>query len=569
MLVLWLLLMGCPGPECETAADCPADDLPCTSAVCDAGACGQEDDDALIPPQAADGDCRREVCLGGAVTSAPDDTEVPDDGFACTVDTCSGGAPLFTADDTACDDETATCVSETCAPAAQNTDDGSGCRVVPEDTACDDGNACTTDTCAPASGDATTGCVLAPTTTRPQIAGNCQAESCTDGVETSLADDADVPVTDADGVACTAPDCDAGVPVEDPIDARCDDGFDCTVGICDPVEGCFEDPDDGQCPEPGEFCRPDEATDASGCVDVDTCPSSERIDLNVAVEGDTSGYADDGPLGCATGAHPDRAFQILVGIASDLTVTVTPLDGQGISVALVEVTGSTCGRELACAAAAPGEAATFEVRNLDPTFYAIVVDGNGATPQDGAFTLTTARVNTAVTEGALVIDELMLSLDVLAETNAQYVEIRNPHPWFVSTYQMTLADGGSSSFVRDPITLTPLVVPPGGQVLGVRSLDPDLNGGLEPDFELGGNPWSNTDPSTFTLQKGALEIDQVDMSAAGFPAPVADQAFQLCPGNDHLDNDAYEAWIVTPETAAFEYRSGVFGTPGAPNVCPE
>jgi hypothetical protein len=42
------------------------------------------------PPQTA-GDCKKNVCEGSEVKTVPDDTDVPDDGHACTADSCSEG----------------------------------------------------------------------------------------------------------------------------------------------------------------------------------------------------------------------------------------------------------------------------------------------------------------------------------------------------------------------------------------------------------------------------------------------------------------------------------------------
>jgi MYXO-CTERM domain-containing protein len=110
-----------------------------------------------------------------------------DDGVACTVDTCQEGAPncVHTPRDVLCDDGDL-CTDDTC----HATD---GCQHVDNTAPCDDGNVCTT-------------------------ADACQAGACVGGAALS-----------------------------------CDDGVDCTADVCDPATGCSST---DVCPA-GFVCYPD------------------------------------------------------------------------------------------------------------------------------------------------------------------------------------------------------------------------------------------------------------------------------------------------------------------------
>ncbi|MCU0672935.1 MAG: hypothetical protein MUE69_09125 [Myxococcota bacterium] len=149
-----------------------------------------------------------------------------DDGVACTDDSCVGDVCRFVPNDALCGlgercNPTRGCISERCATNAD----------------CDDGNACNgEEVCGGAAPDARTGC----------SAGT--APTCDDGVP------------------CTSDRCEPGVGcVNMPVDAACDDGVSCTVDTCDPARGCSRTPndalcDDGVCFEGGR-CDP-----ARGCL---------------------------------------------------------------------------------------------------------------------------------------------------------------------------------------------------------------------------------------------------------------------------------------------------------------
>jgi hypothetical protein len=88
-----------------------------------------------------------------------------DDGIACTVDTCEGGVCVHTPDNDYCDDGIA-CTEDRCRPSAPNADPVTGCAHAPNNAYCDDENECTNDRCAPnrPGANAETGCANEPRT---------------------------------------------------------------------------------------------------------------------------------------------------------------------------------------------------------------------------------------------------------------------------------------------------------------------------------------------------------------------------------------------------------------------
>jgi len=80
---------------CSSAQDCPVLANECLVRSCDGGKCGTAPVASGTPIKSqTSGDCRSSACDGqGAVKSIADDTDLPDDGNACTQDLCSAGSP--------------------------------------------------------------------------------------------------------------------------------------------------------------------------------------------------------------------------------------------------------------------------------------------------------------------------------------------------------------------------------------------------------------------------------------------------------------------------------------------
>ncbi len=175
----------------------------------------------LALPNCDDGTvCTDDVCDRGSCVHTPLDC---DDGNRCTDDTCdAAGGCQHAPNRDACDDGDLCTVNDTCSG-------GSCAPGAPLD--CDDGDACTTDTCDPVSG-----CTHA-------------TADCDDGD--------DCTVDECDGISgCGHP----------PLD--CADRNPCTVDGCDPLAGCTHDPElpGVACDADGDPCTVDVCDGAGQCA---------------------------------------------------------------------------------------------------------------------------------------------------------------------------------------------------------------------------------------------------------------------------------------------------------------
>ena len=99
------------GGNCTAASEC-GDGNPCTDNLCEDGQCLNPPLDGDLPADAqTTGDCRRQTCVAGEVTSTTDAADVLVDGKECTDDLCDGNQPANPpkAAGTACGDGTLVC----------------------------------------------------------------------------------------------------------------------------------------------------------------------------------------------------------------------------------------------------------------------------------------------------------------------------------------------------------------------------------------------------------------------------------------------------------------------------
>ncbi len=265
--------VGAP-PDCDDRIACTVD-----SCNADLSACTHVTDDAFCD----DGQFCNGLELCNALTDCEPGTAPPvDDGIACTADGCNeiSDTIVHTASDAACDDDMACNGIETCDPQV-------GC-VAGAGLDCDDGIACTADSCDDAQGclhtpvdavckddmfcngvefcDPTFGC----------LAGTLA--DCSDGIECTIdeceeiADEcihtSDDPVCD-NGTFCDGSEsCDALLGCSLGSLPSCDDGVACTADSCDSLsDACAHSPGDASCDD-GQFCNGVEA-----CVLVVGCAS--------------------------------------------------------------------------------------------------------------------------------------------------------------------------------------------------------------------------------------------------------------------------------------------------------
>jgi cysteine-rich repeat protein len=644
---LWLACGPDPATECTSPAECN-DGEECTLDLCDQGVCKNNADDTIVPAQGSPLDCKQEVCSGGRKSQIADNTETPNDNVPCTSDSCVNGSPVFAPNDDVCgapadckalvcdpqgaqgtpdingcsaitdnnnlpndnasctadscangtpvhladnavclgsSGETATCVLEACDPNTVGADPVTGCAVIFDDGACDDGNFCTDDACDPNGNgaNATTGCTITANVGQPiQIDGNCQLEVCFNGNPSQTPDINDVPSVDTDGFSCTVPGCNAqGQIIEIPTNNLCNDSLSCTKDTCspaapntDPASGCIAEPLADQCPA-GQACDPTAdpvATANTGCVDADTCPPTLTALDNGAVTADTSTFINDFALSCGNNgaAHPDLAFTLDLAVDSDVIISAQS-QGHGLAVALLDISGGVCGAELLCSNGDP-TLAELSILNLAAGSYAIVVDGSGATLQAGTFDLTIISDPTTITAGDLLVNEVMADggPGAALNTNGEYVEIANPSATFaVGTSGLTLTDSTATNNNIAGAGGAQIIVPPNGFIVGIHDLNPANNGGFAGDAFTITFAVNNTAGDIFKIAKGANILDIVDTTAANpngaFPTIGADGvAFQLDPSKKTAAlNDNKVNWCSTP-TSTFG-NVGARGTPGAAN----
>ncbi len=193
--------------------------------------------------------------IGATVASNPvvlTDCALGESGTPCndqnactTTDVCTAGACLGAS--VSCDDQNP-CTADTCATAT-------GCASTPAPATCNDGDVCTTgDTCQ------TGKCTGSPTSCDDQ--NPCTTDTCQTG--TGCVHWAAVGVCD-DGNACTVSDactagaCQGGVPRD------CGDGVACTVDDCVPATGCTHVAGTGPC-EDGNPCTVNDSCAGGACI---------------------------------------------------------------------------------------------------------------------------------------------------------------------------------------------------------------------------------------------------------------------------------------------------------------
>ena len=259
---------SCHNPVCQPGTAIMCDDInPCTDDRCDP----------------ATGQCRH-----------VDNTRPCDDGNRCTrADSCldgacRGGLPVD------CDDQEA-CTSDSCVPAT-------GCVHEPVDGPCDDGNACSI-------GDA---CFLGACQPGSQTLDCRDGNDCTDDVCEPSAGCVFVPNTNPcdDFDACTSGDRCLGGACMGGTATSCDDGNDCTDDACDPGTGrCMHLANQRRC------------DDANPCTMQDTCRNGRCQGVPLDEDGDgfptmACGYTDcdDGSTAINPGVFEGPAG---AGVCSD------------------------------------------------------------------------------------------------------------------------------------------------------------------------------------------------------------------------------------------------------------
>ena len=254
--------IGLVGSQCASNDECQAglceDGICCQSAcpnacqICNAP--GLEGTCSTAPEgwscQDADVCNGDETCVAGVCT--PGAEMVCDDGDACTNNTChaaNGCIFIPSPNGTSCSDADLCNGEETC--------QSQQC-VANDPLDCDDGNPCTSSTCDPVEG--------------------CQAAYLPDGQDCSEADPC------LGSGSCQSGVCVIGAALD------CDDADACTQDVCVPFQGCSHDPLD--CDD-GEECTQNDCDPGSGCLNSPAPAGTE------CGEGLCSGTCTDGTCGTA------------------------------------------------------------------------------------------------------------------------------------------------------------------------------------------------------------------------------------------------------------------------------
>ncbi len=301
---------------CQQNADCNDNNF-CTTDSCDAGS-GKCSNVTITYVDAPPSLCQQWVCQDGNKTAVPaNEGGACDDGNACSMaDKCSGGQCLGNVA-LSCDDGNV-CTTDSCDPngGCQHTAIPNCCQ---QNADCNDNNLCTTDSCDAGSGQ----CSNVTVTYVDVPPSLCQQWVCQDGNKTAVPANDDVACDD--GNACTADSCGPGGCQHEAIanccakDSDCSDNNACTTDTCNVATGaCLNAPitydqeappsacQQWVCQEGAKVAVP--ANEGMSCDDGDLCSSNDQC-----VHGDCKGIvvdADGNGVGdtcqtttCAVGQH--------------------------------------------------------------------------------------------------------------------------------------------------------------------------------------------------------------------------------------------------------------------------
>jgi hypothetical protein len=248
-------------------------------------------------------DCKKPVCQDGVVVDEADDTEIPDDGNACTTDTCADGTAQHSPSTGACMVGAAagTCVAGeckvTCAMAAD----------------CNDNDSCTTDTCDTSSST----CSFTADPASYDDNNDCTIDSCTGGVQKHENAPVDTQCgasgngkCDGNGV-CKGCATDADCPTDEPcVDHYCDLATTQCQSMAKP-DGDLADDKPGDCQLPScsggvlmmNINDSDVPNDNNDCTD-DTCSEGMAMNTPSAAEAMCATGVCDGAAACVQCVTP-------------------------------------------------------------------------------------------------------------------------------------------------------------------------------------------------------------------------------------------------------------------------
>jgi hypothetical protein len=349
------------GPVCDDANECTEMDI-CLDGLCVGS--GAKDCSDINP-------CTDNSCdpLVGCVTTLNeafcDDSDVCTTGDHCHLGECIHSGLLVCNDFNSCTDDAC--------------DEGIGCSYTPNDSGCDDLNACT-------QGDHCAGgwCIAG----QPQDCNDddlCTTDKCSPALgcqytnNTALCDDADACTT---GDTCSNGICVGGMAI------NCNDDNICTDDMCIPAEGCQHPANSAKCDD-GDFCTTNDVcsqgsctggpvtdcNDNNECTDDDCAPDSGCTHLPAA-DGQQCGVdwsCLNGECSCEVGFH------VINGQCLDVNECLDELDNCHLNADCINIDGSY---ECECKAGYIGNGTFCTAEGLYP-FTSHTFTNAGAVGQNG------------------------------------------------------------------------------------------------------------------------------------------------------------------------------------------
>lgn len=276
----------CSAGTCEIPCNAgkPCDDMnPCTTDSCDESTrlctfAAFTGDAPIADPDPHD--CKKPYCSAGALTSTPNDTEIPDDNNACTTDTCVGGQPMHA--------NVASGMSPTGCNVPQKCDGNGNCVNCTVAADCGAPTECSSPVCQ-ANGTCDPGYLPMGTVVATQTPMDCQKRVCSGSQATAITvpDPTD---TQNDMNECTADTCVGTTPTH-----TITPGASCmTTKFCSAAGACVDCYVTANC-APGNHCENPGV--CYSCSNGTKDPGETGIDCGNATCGNCAGVA------CGAGCH--------------------------------------------------------------------------------------------------------------------------------------------------------------------------------------------------------------------------------------------------------------------------
>jgi cysteine-rich repeat protein len=486
---------------------------------------------------------------------------------------------------------------------------GSTCA---DDSACDDMNPCTKDTCAGVCSHQNDDTLLPP-----PVVGNCQAEICQGGKAFSNNDDADLP---DDGDPCTTDGCASGAPTKQPAmdgticmlgaapgvckagaciapcaaAAECDDKNPCTTDACTAGLCAYQDVPDDQ-PTPGAVDVPGDCQ-TNVCVAGADTVKPDKADLPAAASECQVPICSDAGVGSSMPKADGTTCASAGGVLCIGGACVANTCGDGFALGSeacdgADLKGSDCTMfgfgspaGLACKAdctldsagckATCGNGVKEDGEDCDDAI------SKGA-PGDGCSKYCQLEPAT----GELVISEIMFNPDAATLNGSielgEWFELYNPTAKSIDVRGLRIVDpGASKSHVIE--AAAPLVIPPGGYAVFARTTEAMSNAGAMPLYVFGvGTNTNDVSFSNSSADSVQIEIPTsppLPIDAAGYSGSDAGNAkykgvsYSLSPSSlTAAANDSGSNWCPAKSSFGPNGPGGSpdKGTPGKANdSCP-